>query len=170
MGSNDNSSIESDASASIENGTVGLLTLVGAIMIGLIIAFSAASGLNDDGRAEQERFIEEGRGLFPNGERRSSPATTIARPAPAGYSNAVDVEYRADSSAARIDVRHDGRCEDDAYYAVTETETEVRIAAFTRSETGCQRVEWATARLNSPLGDRVVVNAEVGLTARPVLR
>ena len=100
MGSNDNSSIESDASASIENGTVGLLTLVGAIMIGLIIAFSAASGLNDDGRAEQERFIEEGGGLFPNGERRSSPATTIARPAPAGYSNAVDVEYRADSSAA----------------------------------------------------------------------
>ena len=170
MDSNDDSSIESDASALIMNGAVGLLTLAGVILIGLILAYSAASGPEDDRYAEQERFIEEGGGLFPNGERRSLPATTIPRPPANDYSNTVDVEYRADSAESHIEIRHTGRCEDDAFYSVDETDEVIRIAAFTRNDSGCDRVEWVSVRLNNTVGDRVIVNAAAGLTARPVIR
>ena len=159
--------------AMLRKTMTALFVVTSAFAVGLVfvLALTAASGPDDD-RCDDNwnPCIEQGGGLFPGGERRPTPATTIPRPTANRSANPVDVEYRATSTDSRIDVRHDGRCEDAASYSVDETDEEIRVTAYTSNETGCERVEWRTVHLRNPVGDRIIVNAEVGLSARPVLR
>ncbi len=165
---------------------IGSFALVGAFAIGMVVILAAAAffSTNDDYDDDhwEELVIEDleddgffgntvrpapaGGGLFPD----EPPVLVEPRPT---FINTfpVSLEYRVESSNNSIDLRSDGVCADDVRYSIVETDQEIRVSAELHSRgSTCSSSDWVTFRLNDRVGDRIVVNAEAGYTARPVIR
>lgn len=139
---------------------IGSLAIVGAFTIGLVLIIGAAALFDDDDDYYTEPYWEE-----------PLPIPERVEPRPAFNNQAASIEYRLDSRDDSIDVRADGACGDDVEYSIVETDSEIRVLAEVDSRSfACSNSDWVRLRLDDEVGDRIVVNAAAGYTARPVIR
>ncbi len=151
--------------AVLRRWAITTFALIGACTLGLVLVIGASLLVAND---------DEPSPLFPDGPRTLPEPIPVPQPepAPAPRTNvqAANVEYQADSDSDRIDVRHDGRCDNDARYSIEETAQEIRILAEVRTNNSrCESVVGQRFRLSSPVGDRIIVNASAGYSARPIV-
>ena len=139
---------------------IGSFATVGAFTIGLVLIVGLSALFSDEDDYYDEPYWDEP--LFPE---RVEPRPTFNNTQPAS------IEYRVDSWGSSIEVRADGVCGDDVEYSLVETDREIRVSAeFDSRSFACSNSDWVTLRLDDEVGDRIVVNAEDGYTARPVVQ
>lgn len=143
---------------------IGSFAIVGAFAVGMFMIVGIAAVFSDD--YDDRYWIEDPHWDEPLFEPvRVEPRPTFSNTQPAS------IEYRVDLWDDSIEVRADGVCGDDVEYSLIEREQEIRVSAIVDSRSfACSNSDWVTLRLGDQVGDRIVVNAEAGYTARPVVR